>query len=177
LLYLFEEFALDTDQRKLRRGATVVPIAPLAFDLLEFLIRNRERVLTKDDLIASIWNGRIVSESALSTCVNAARSAIDDTEEEQRLIRTLPRKGLRFVGAVRETQKPEALVASDAATQPPRPAVALPDRPSIAVMPFTNLSGDPEQEYFADGMVEDIITALSRLRWLFVIARNSSWSM
>jgi TolB-like protein len=176
LLYLFEDFVLDTDQRELRRRPAVVPIAPLAFDLLEFLIRNRERVLTKDDLIASIWNGRIVSESALSTCVNAARSAINDTGEGQRLIRTLPRKGIRFVGAVREMQKPETSVAADVATEQPRPALSLPDRPSIAVLPFTNMSGDPEQDYFADGMVEEIITALSRLRWLFVIARNSSFT-
>jgi TolB-like protein/tetratricopeptide (TPR) repeat protein len=161
LLYLFEDFVLDSDQRELRRGSTVVPIAPMAFDLLEFLIRSRERVLTKDDLIASIWNGRIVSESALSSCVNAARSAIDDTGDGQRLIRTLPRKGMRFVGTVREQ---------------PRPPLAFPDRPSIAVLPFTNMSDDPQQEYFADGMVEEIITALSRLRWLFVIARNSSFT-
>jgi TolB-like protein len=176
LLYLFEDFVLDTDQRELRRRATVVAIAPLAFDLLEFLIRNRDRVLTRDDLFASIWNGRIVSESALGTCVNAARSAINDTGEEQRLIRTLPRKGMRFVGAVRELQKPEASVAAGAAADQPRPALSLPDRPSIAVLPFTNLSGDPEQDYFADGMVEEIITALSRLRWLFVIAHNSSFT-
>ena len=176
MLYLFEDFVLDTDQRELRRGPAAVPIAPLAFDLLEFLVRNRERVLTRDDLIASIWNGRIVSESALGTCVNAARSAINDTGKEQRLVRTLPRKGMRFVGAVREMQKPEALAAADAATELPRPALSLPDRPSIAVLPFTNMSGDPEQDYFADGMVEEIITALSRLRWLFVIARNSSFT-
>jgi len=173
---MFEEFVLDTDQRELRRGSTAVQIAPLAFDLLECLIRNRERVLTRDDLIASIWNGRVVSESALGTCVNAARSAISDTGDEQRLIRTLPRKGMRFVGAVRETHKPEAPVAADTAAEQPRPALSLPDWPSIAVLPFTNLSGDPEQDYFADGMVEDIITALSRLRWLFVIARNSSFT-
>ena len=136
MLYLFEDFVLDTDQRELRRGPAAVPIAPLAFDLLEFLVRNRERVLTRDDLIASIWNGRIVSESALGTCVNAARSAINDTGKEQRLVRTLPRKGMRFVGAVREMQKPEALAAADAATELPRPALSLPDRPSIAVLPF-----------------------------------------
>jgi TolB-like protein len=176
LLYLFEDFVLDTDQRELRRGPAVVPIAPLAFDLLEFLIRNRERVLMRDDLIASIWNGRIVSESALNSCVNAARSAINDTGEEQRLVRTVPRKGLRFVCAVREMQKPEASVAGEAVTEQPRPALSLPDLPSIAVLPFTNLSGDPEQDYFADGMVEEIITALSRLRWLLVIAHNSSFT-
>ena len=143
---------------------------------LEFLIRNRQRVLTKDDLVASIWDGRIVSESALSTCVNAVRSALNDTGVRQRLIRTLPRKGMRFVGAVREAQKPEAFIAPEATTEQPRPALPLPNRPSIAVLPFTNLSVDPEQDYFADGMVEEITTALSRLRWLFVIARNSSFT-
>src|SRR5260370_17287331 len=109
LLYSFQDFVLDTDQRELRRGPAVVPIAPLAFDLLEFLLRNRERVLTRDDLIASIWNGRIVSESALGTCVNAARSAINDTGEEQRLIRTLPPQALRFVAAFPELQNPPTL--------------------------------------------------------------------
>jgi len=165
LLYSFENFTLDTDRRELRRGPILVPMTPQVFDLLEYLIRNRERVVSKDDLIASIWDGRIVSESALTTSINAARSVIADTGEEQRLIRTLPRKGMRFVGAVRE-----------AAPEPPRPALSLPDKPSIAVLPFQNLSGDSEQEYFADGVVEDTISALSRKRWLFVIARNSSFT-
>ena len=92
MLYLFEDFALDTDRRELRRGPARVALAPQAFDVLEYLIRNREHVVTKKDLLASIWDGRIVSESALSTRINAARCAIDDTGEEQRLIRTLPRK-------------------------------------------------------------------------------------
>jgi len=176
LLYLFEYFVLDTDRRELGRGSTVVPIAPMAFDFLEFLIRNRERVLTKDDLIASVWNGRIVSESAFSACINAARSAINDTGEEQRLIRTVPRKGMRFVGEVREELKLKRAIAAGAAEEQSSPVLSLPDRPSIAVLPFTNMSDDPQQDYFADGMVEEIITALSRLRWLFVIARNSSFA-
>jgi TolB-like protein len=169
-LYLFEEFALDSDRRELRRGPIVVPIAPQAFDLLEYLIRNRERVLSKDDLIASVWDGRIVSESALSTCVNAARSAINDTGELQRLIRTIPRRGMRFVGNVREEHKPDAMTAGTE-----RPTLPLPDKPSIAVLPFQNMSADSEQEHFADGTVEEIITALSRFSSLFVIARNSSF--
>jgi TolB-like protein len=123
-----------------------------------------------------IWNGRIVSESALSSCVNAARSAIDDTGDGQRLIRTVPRKGMRFVGEVREQPKPERAIAGGAPAEESSPALTLPDRPSIAVLPFTNMSDDRQQEYFADGMVEEIITAMSRLRWLFVIARNSSFT-
>jgi TolB-like protein/Flp pilus assembly protein TadD len=163
LLYLFEDYALDTDRRELRRGGRLIPVEPQVFDLLEHLICNRERVVSKDDLIASIWGGRIVSESALGTRINAARTAIGDSGEAQRLIKTLPRKGIRFVGVVREERRS-------------KPPPALPDKPSIAVLPFLNMSGDPEQEYFADGIVEEIITALSRMRWLFVIASNSSFT-
>jgi len=176
LLYRFADFVLDTDRRELRRGPLLVAMAPQVFDLLDYLIKNRNRVVSKDDLISAIWDGRIVSESAMSTRINAVRCAIDDTGEEQRLIRTLPRKGVRFVGIVHEAQEPEAVITADATTEPSRPALALPDRPSIAVLPFTNMSDDPQQDYFADGMVEEIITALSRLRWLFVIARNSSFT-
>jgi TolB-like protein len=115
-----------------------------------------------------------VSESTLSSRINAARRALNDTGEEQRLIRTVARKGLRFVGEVEATARKEAPPDSDRAGAP-RPALQLPDRPAIAVLPFTNLSGEPEQEYFSDGISEDIITALSKLRWFFVIARNSSF--
>jgi TolB-like protein len=176
LRYLFEEYAFDTDRRELRRGADVVSVAPQVFDLLDYLIRNRERVVSKDDLINAIWNGRIVSDAALTTRLNVARGAIGDTGEEQRLIKTLPRKGFRFVGPVRETQGPAGAAVADNPVEPPKLALTLPDKPSIAILPFTNLSSDPEQEYFADGMVEDIITALSRFKSLFVIARNSSFT-
>ncbi len=176
MLYRFGDFALDTDRRELHRGPDPVTMAPQVFDLLEYLIENRNRVVSKEDLIAAVWDGRIVSDSALSTRINAVRCAIDDTGEDQRLVRTLPRKGLRFVGVVHEAQMPESVIATAAAGDQPRPALSLPDKPSIAVLPFTNMSGEVEQEYFADGMVEEIITALSRLRWLFVIARNSSFT-
>ena len=102
LLYLFEDFSLDTGRRELRRGAELVSVEPKIFDLIEFLIRNRDRVVSRDDLIKAVWSGRIVSESALSSSINAARSALDDSGEGQRLIRTLQRKGVRFVGTVRE---------------------------------------------------------------------------
>jgi adenylate cyclase len=173
LRYLFEDYAFDTDRRELHRGADVVSVAPQVFDLLDYLIRNRERVVSKDDLINAVWNGRSVSDAALTTRLNVARSAIGDSGEEQRLIRTLPRKGFRFVGRVRETQEDAGSNPGEAA---PESALALPDKPSIAVLPFANMSGDPEQEYFADGMVEEITTALSRFRWLFVIDRNSSFT-
>ena len=147
LRYLFEKYSFDTARRELRRGSDVIAVTPQVFDLLDYLIRHRERVVTKDDLIGAIWNGRVVSDAALTTRLNAARSAIGDSGEEQRLIKTLPRKGFRFVGQVREAAGPD-----DA----PESAPALPDKPSIAVLPFANMSGDPEQEYFADGMVEEL---------------------
>src|SRR5260370_11785297 len=100
--YLFERCLLDTDRRELRCGAGLVPIEPQVFDLLEYLIRNRERAVSRDDLLAKIWHGRIVSDSALTTRINAARAAVGDSGDDQRLIRTLPRKGIRIVGEVRE---------------------------------------------------------------------------
>ena len=102
LRYLFEEYAFDTDRRELHRRADVVSVAPQVFDLLNYLIRNRERVVSKDDLLKAIWNGRSVSDAALTTRLNVARSVIGDSGEKQRLIKTLPRKGFRFVGMVRE---------------------------------------------------------------------------
>jgi TolB-like protein len=175
LRYLFDDCAFDTDRRELHRGADAVSIAPQVFDLLDYLIRNRDRVISKDELINAIWNGRIVSEAALTTRLNVARSAIGDSGEEQRLIKTLPRKGFRFVGTVREAAGPSSLVVADDPAEPPMPILALPDKPSIAVLPFANLSSDPEQDYFADGIVDDITLALARFKSLFVIARNSSF--
>jgi adenylate cyclase len=173
LRYLFEEYTFDTGLRELLRGTETVAVAPQVFDLLDYLIRNRERVVSKDDLIGAIWNGRSVSDAALTTRLNVARSAIGDSGEEQRLIKTLPRKGFRFVGAVLESEKPIEAGTTENTVQL-QPVLALPDKPSIAVLPFQNLSGDPEQEYFADGMTEDITTLLSQTRDVLVIARGST---
>ena len=175
MLYSFEDFALDTATRELRRSGELLSVEPKVFDLLAHLIANRERVVSKDDLIAAVWNGRIVSESALTTCINAARAALGDSGEAQRLIKTLPRKGLRFIGVVSEGTQPSTAAALLAPEETTGPALALPDKPSVAVLPFTNISGDIDQEYFADGITEDIITELARFTELLVIARNSSF--
>ena len=103
MLYEFADCALDTDRRELRRADALVAVQPQVFDLLEYLVRKRDRVVSREDLLAAVWNGRIVSDSNLATRINAARGAIGDDGESQRLIRTLPRKGLRFVGEVRES--------------------------------------------------------------------------
>ena len=166
--FLFGDHVLDTARRELSRGGEQNAVEPQVFDLLVYLLQNRERVVSRHDLLTSVWGGRIVSDATLDSRIRAARRAVGDSGAAQTLIRTFARKGVRFVGEVREA-KPAAL-APEMAAEPRPPEWALPDRPSIAVLPFANLSGDPEQEYFVDGMVEEIITALSRIRWLFVIA-------
>jgi TolB-like protein/Tfp pilus assembly protein PilF len=177
LRYLFEEYTFDTDRRELRRGADVVTIAPQVFDLLDYLIRNRERVVSKDDLISAVWNGRIVSDAALTTRLNAARSAIGDTGEKQRLIKTLPRKGFRFVGTVREAQMPVISPVGSAAESGVTAQRSLsPPRLSIVVLPFANLSGDREQDYFVDGVTESLTTDLSRISGSFVIGRHTAFT-
>jgi TolB-like protein len=172
---VFGDYLLDPQRRELKRASgDAVAMGPQVFDLLLFLIANRTRVVSKDDLLEAVWGGRIVSESTITSHINAARTAIGDSGNEQKFIRTVARKGFRFVGDVTEANAEPA--AADLEVFPATRQLALPDKPSIAVLPFTNMSGDAEQDYFADGMVEDIITALSHIRWLFVIARNSSFT-
>jgi TolB-like protein len=177
--YLFGDCTIDTERRELRRGSEPLSLEPQVFDLLVHLIRHRDRVVSKDELVTEIWQGRTVSGSALFNRINAARSAIGDTGDQQRLIKTLPRKGLRFVADVRmrsDAVKPTqgAALREDELHEPK--AMPPSERPVIALLPFVNMSGEPEQEYFSDGISEDIIAALSKLRWFFVIARNSSFT-
>jgi len=160
VVFRFSDHVLDIERRELRRGAELVALEPQVFDLLVYLVRNRSRVVSKDDLIDGVWGGRIVSESALITRLSAARRAVSDSGAEQRVIRTLARKGVRFIAEVTEDGTLEAAAAA------PEPSLPLPDKPSIAVLPFANLSADPEQDYFADGIVEEIITAGRRSRSL-----------
>ena len=170
--YLFEDFALDVDKRELFRGADAVSISPQALDLLLYLIRNRERVISKDDLISAIWGGRIITDAALATRLNSARVAIGDTGDSSVLSRRCNARA--FVSLERCSRSGNPMLPQPRLLRVQRPEI--PDKPSIAVLPFENMSGDPEQEYFGDGLVDDIITALSRFRALFVIARTSSFT-
>ena len=192
--FRFADFEIDLARQELRRSGAAVSVEPQVFDLLVHLIRNRDRIVSKDELIKAIWQGRIISEAAFSSCISAVRRAIGDDGKTQTFIRTHHKRGFRFVGDV-DASTPSVTVAGnnekqsnrDVATKytaKPAPnaellgahVLPLPNKPSIAVLPFQNMSGDPEQEYFADGLTEDIITGLSRQPWFFVIARNSTFS-
>jgi TolB-like protein/cytochrome c-type biogenesis protein CcmH/NrfG len=181
MILSFDDCEIDLERREFRRAGIAVHVEPQVFDLLAYLAQNGDRVVSKDEIFASVWEGRIVSDSTLTSRINAARKVIGDSGKEQKLIRTVPRKGLRFVGHVRtqpDSAEPAGALNSplDTTVGPARAELQLPDRPAIAVLPFINMSGDLEQEYFSDGISEDIITGLSKLRWFFVIARNSSFT-
>jgi TolB-like protein/Tfp pilus assembly protein PilF len=169
--FRFENHELESELRELTRDGVVIPMQPQVFDLLLCLVENRDRVVSKDDLVAKIWDNRPISDSALNSRINAVRKALQDDGKAQRLIRTMPRKGFRFIGECMEVSISGGPVAPAQAPS----AVTVSDRPAIAVLAFNNMSDDRDQEYFCDGISEDILTALSKVRWFFVIARNSSF--
>jgi TolB-like protein len=157
----FEEFVLDTDRRELRRDGLLVAVEPQVFDLIAFLVVNRHRVVSRDDVLEAVWHGRIVSESTLTTRINAARRALGDSGHAQRLIRTIHGRGFRFVGN---------LIADPMHRERRR----LPGTSTIAVLPFDNVSDDPELDSLAAGITEDLTDALSKVPALSVFASNSA---
>src|SRR5215475_9040575 len=163
--FLFADHTLDIPLRELRRGAIPVPVEPQVFDLLSYLVKNRDRVVT---------------DSTLASRLNAARKAVGDSGEQQKLIRTVVRRGVRFVGDVelRPADAKRTQVDVTLSTKEYSRPIAIPqaERRGIAVLPFDNMSGEADQDYFSDGISEDLIFALSKLHWFFVIARNSSFT-
>ena len=187
----FSDCEIDVAGFALRRNGEVRDLEPQVLELLLHLARNPDRLLTKDDLIQHVWHGRIVSDTTVTSRIKLARQAIGDDGTQQRLIRTVHGRGVRFIGDVRvETRGAQSHSPSGGesdALARARNAVAgnatlghamLGDAaragtlPAIAVLPFANIGGDPEQDYFADGLTEDIITDLSRFRELRVVARD-----
>jgi TolB-like protein len=150
----------------LRRAGLPLQLRPKSFDVLAYLSRNRGRLVSKAELIDRIWGDIAVTENSLVQCIKDIRQAVNG--ESQFEIRTVPKRGYQFEGILAEA----AARANEANA---RQFPTLPDRPSIAVLPFDNLSEEPDQEHFADGVTEDLITGLSRIKWLFVIARNSTF--
>jgi len=172
VIFRFGDHVLDVGRRELHRGTEPVALEPQVFDLLVYLVRNRDRVVSKDELIEGVWGGRIVSDSTLTTRLNAARRAVNDSGAAQCVIRTLHRKGVRFIGEVSQDVEPtESLAAASVAAEPPSAP-----RLSIIVLPFSNLSNDPEQQYFADGITGELTTDLSRIQDMLVISRNTAFT-
>jgi TolB-like protein len=180
--FIFGDQVLDVGRRELRRRGELIALEPQVFDLLVYLVRNRDRVVSKDDLLEAIWGGRIVSESTLSSRINAVRRGVGDSGEAQRLIRTIPRKGIRFVAVVQEERAApvdaRSMIAPDFQDLPAAPSTEVKSarRLSIVVLPFNNLSDDREQQYFADAITDDLTTDLSRISGSFVISRNTAFT-
>jgi TolB-like protein/Flp pilus assembly protein TadD len=164
MIFYFADCELDADRRELRRSGQVVAVEPQVFELLTYLVSHPDRVVSKDEINAAVWGGRIVSDAALSSRINSVRQAIGDDGKAQSLVRTVHGRGFRFVAAV----------SSDA----PRPEPAQTDRksresPVVAVLPFENLSGDATDDFFSDGVTADIVATLAKHRWLSLVARNT----
>jgi TolB-like protein/DNA-binding winged helix-turn-helix (wHTH) protein len=217
--YLFGDCELEPVRHELLRSATPVAVEPQVFTLLLYLVEHRDRLISKEELNRVIWDGRIVSEWAMSSAIKLARQAIGDNGKKQALIRTIPRRGFRFVGDVEVRSEGRAdaeqasaighvapisdranphllkyaaaavicfaLIAGGATWWWQRQRVftsadqadivpVLPGKPSIAVLPFSNLSDDEAYKYFADGIALDISTDLSKISGLFVIAHEAS---
>ncbi len=168
-MFQFEGYTLDVAHNSLRAADREIPLRPKSFEVLRYLIENADRLVTKEELIRAIWPNVIVTDDALMHCVSEARQAIADSK--QTLIATVPRRGYRFTA-------PVLCFTANSAAAAPSPLAEegrVEDRPSVAVLPFANLSGDPQQDYFSDGITEDITTELSRFSELMVIGRNSAF--
>lgn len=142
MIYTFGHFELDTGQQELRRAGVPLAVEPQVFDVIACLVENRNRLVTRDELIEAVWAGRFVSDTTVTSRIKAARQALEDNGQDQRVIRTAPRRGFRFVAEV--ALKREAIASAGASQALEGIARTLPDKPSVAVMPFANLSNDPE---------------------------------
>ncbi len=182
--FRFKQFTLDTERFELLDEDVMLHVEPQVIELLALLIKNRSRLVTKEEINETVWKGRVVSDSALSSRIKTARQLVGDNGNKQDLIRTIHKKGFRFVAEaieldtdsgrpeLRKTKSSIQATHSDVYTT----SNEHPAKPAVAVLPFSNLSNDTEQEYFSDGITTDIISHLSKHRWLDVTARNTAFS-
>jgi adenylate cyclase len=168
-IFRFEGYTLDVESGFLRNDDREIELRPKCFEVLRCLVENAGRLVSKDELIKTVWPNVVVTDESLMQCVSEVRRAIGD---DGQIIKTVPRRGYRFVAPVSQV---DADSTARRHSDTDRHAAPLSDRPSIAVLPFVNISGDVEQEYFSDGITADIITELSRFSELLVIARNSTF--
>ena len=182
MIYTFEPFELDMARFELRKKGKACPLEPQVFALLAFLIEHRERVVSKDEIFEKLWDGRVVTDSALASRVKSARKALGDDGKAQRFIKTIHGKGFRFVANVRQSREAITAVAGVGASAPGAvqsgaltASGEAARRPSIAVLPFRSVGSAGPYDSIADGLPHELITELARLRWLLVIARGSSF--
>jgi TolB-like protein len=174
MIYEFDAFEIDTDKVELRGHGRVLPIEPRPYALLLLLVENRERLVTKDEIIEKIWDGRFISEAAISTAVRTLRQVLEDDGSAQKYVRTVRGRGFRFVAPVRLRSPASATVEMPAGSRPPS-GPELIGRPVIAVTPFRLLGSADATPAIAEAVPAELISSLSRLRWLSVIARGSSF--
>ncbi|NWK96146.1 transcriptional regulator [Sphingobium lactosutens] len=174
MIYLFDRFELDTARFELRDSGAVVHMEPQVLSLLALLVANADRMVSKDEIVEKIWNNRIISEAAVAARIKSARKAIGDDGQRQQLVRTIHGKGFRFVGEV-GFAGPPATVSPIPAGRTAGPPHMMGDRPSIAVLPFRQIGASSDAAFLADALADELIADLARLRWLFVIARGSSF--
>ena len=174
LVFQFNKITLDTAQYRLCRSGKPIAVEPQVFDLLVYLVENRDKVVSRDELLENLWKGKVVTDAALGVTLQFARKAVGDSGRTQTLIKTIHGRGYQFIAGVEESVADPSLVQIEALTTGKR--LELPDKPSIAVLPFTNVCDDPEEEYFSDGVTDGIINGLTPFRDLFVMGRSSAFS-
>ena len=174
MIYQFDHFELDMDRFELRAGDEVRALEPQVFALLAFLVEHRERLVPKEELFEKLWDGRVVTDSALTSRIKSARQALGDSGKAQRFIKTVHGKGFRFIADVQVTHGLGLVLPGNEADKADV-SVETSQRPSIAVLPFRNLADARPYDTLAEGLAHELITELARLRWLLVIARGSSF--
>jgi TolB-like protein len=172
LVFQFDQMTLDTAQYRLCLAGEPIAVEPQVFDLLSYLIENRQRVVSRDELLANLWKGKVVTDAALGVCLKDARKALGDSGERQTIIKTIHGRGYQFIADVVEIDAGPTAPEGKVERVHIYPETA--DKPSVAILPFQNLSNDPGQDYFCDGIAEDIIANLCRYRELFVIDHHST---
>ncbi|MDP5218736.1 winged helix-turn-helix domain-containing protein [Ruegeria sp. 2205SS24-7] len=181
MIYSFSTYELDTEKFELRKSGGLVPIEPQVFTLIQFLVENQHRMVSKSEIVEAVWDGRAISDSAISSRIRSARNALNESENASQFIQTIHGKGLRFVAEVQELGDTRS--SSGAVDPVPQDVVTtatsaqVKDRPSIAVLPFECLTPNSEDALFASGLTEDVITNLSRFRDLFVFSRVTTTAL
>ena len=175
MLYRFDAFELDADRVELRRNGVLIPIERQVFALLHVLLQNPDRMVSKEEIVETVWSGRFVSDSAVSSRIKSARRALGDDGKEQRFIRTLHGQGFRFLAEVRTLAPPRPAPPTERRPEDDGPQPGAQTRPSIAVFPFRLIGAADLHPAIGDALAHDLISALARLRWLFVIARGSTF--